>query len=138
MRGDFQRVREITTEAALRAALPGAVAWLRGRDVLAAPPGTIGGSAAVRRLADLVTVGLDPETHDHLTHFAIRVGARRLADAAAALTSIGRDEAAVIATRQARLVGSLQHDLVNGHTESAAQTLQQLAPAYDQLAAALS
>lgn len=138
MRGDFQQVREITTEAALRAALPGAVAWLRGRDDLAVPPGTIGGAAAVHRLADLVTDGLDPETHDHLTHFAIRVGARRLTDAATALTSLGHDEATVIATQQARLFGSLQHDLVNGHTESAAQTLQQLAPTYDQLAVALS
>lgn len=43
------------------------------------------------------------------------------------LTSLGRDEAAVIATQQARLVGNLQHDRVNEHTESAAQTLQQLA-----------
>jgi hypothetical protein len=138
MRGDFQRVREVTAEAALRAALPGAVAWLRGRDDLAAPPGTIGGPAAVHRLADLVTGGLDLKTHGHLVHFAIRVGARRLTDAATALASLGRDEAAVIATQQARLVGSLQHDIVNGHTESAAQTLRQLAPTYDQLAAVLS
>lgn len=138
MRGNFQQVREVTTEAALRAALPGAVAWLRGRDDLAVSPGTIGGATAVHRLADLVTDGLDPETHDHLTQFAIRVGARRLTDAATALTSIGRDEAAAIAAQQARLVGSLQHDLVNGHTNAAAQTLQQLAPTYDQLAAALS
>jgi hypothetical protein len=103
MRGDFQQIREITTEAALHAALPGAVAWLRGRDDLAVPPGTIGGAAAVHRLADLVTDGLDPETHDHLTHFAIRVRARRLTDAATALISLGRDEAAIIATQQARL-----------------------------------
>ncbi|GAA2607996.1 hypothetical protein [Paractinoplanes durhamensis] len=138
MRGNFRQARAVTSEAALRAALPGAVAWLRGRDDLAVPPGTIGGATAVHHLADLVTDGLDPETHDHLTQFAIRVGARRLADAATALTSIGRDGAATIATRQARLVGSLQHDLVNGHTDSATQTLQQLAPTYDQLAAALS
>jgi hypothetical protein len=91
----------------------------------------------VHRLADLVTDGLDPATRDHLTHFAIRVGARRLTDAATALAGLGRDEAAVIATRQARLVGSLQHDLVDGHPESAARTLRQLAPTYDQLAVAL-
>ncbi|MFY1621799.1 hypothetical protein ACN268_01210 [Micromonospora sp. WMMD735] len=138
MRGDFQQVREVTTEAALRAALPGAVAWLRGRDDLAVPPGTIGGAAAVHRLADLVTDGLDPETHAHLTHFAIRVGARRLTDAATALASLGHDEAAAVATRQARLVGSLQHDIVNGRTEPAARTLRQLAPTYDHLAAVLS
>lgn len=138
MRGDFRRVREVSTEAALRAALPGAVAWLRGRDDLAVPPGTVGGAAAVHRLADLVTDGLDPGVRDHLAHFAIRVGARRLADAATALSGLGHGEAAVIATRQARLVGSLQHDIVTGHPESAAQTLRQLAPTYDQLASALS
>ncbi|MFF5216184.1 hypothetical protein [Micromonospora sp. NPDC000442] len=138
MRGDFQQARVITTDAALRTALPGAVAWLRGRDDLAVPPGTTGGATAVHRLADLVTDGLDPDTHDHLTQFAIRVGARRLTDAATALTSIDRDEAAAIATQQARLVGSLQHDLVNGHTNAAAQTLRQLAPTYEQLANLLS
>ncbi|GLW29097.1 hypothetical protein [Actinoplanes regularis] len=137
MRGDFQRARAVTTEAALRAALPGAVAWLRGRDDLAVPPGTISGAAAVCRLADLVAGGLDPGTRDHLTQFAIQVGARRLTDAATALAGIGHDEAAVITGRQARLVGSLQHDLVNGHTDSAARTLRQLAPTYDRLAAAL-
>ncbi|GAA1039892.1 hypothetical protein GCM10009557_59710 [Virgisporangium ochraceum] len=137
MRGNFQQVREVTTGAALRAALPGAVAWLRGRDDLAVPPGTIGGATAADGLADLVTDHVDPGTQDHLTHFAIRVGARRLTDAATALTSIDRDEAAAVATRQARLVGSLQHDLVEGHTNTAAQTLRQLAPTYDQLAAAL-
>ncbi|MEV0811177.1 hypothetical protein [Micromonospora sp. NPDC050200] len=78
------------------------------------------------------------KTCHHLTHFAIRVGARRLTDTATALTSLGRDEAAVIATQQARLVGCLQHDIVNGHTESAGQTLRQLASTYDQLAAILS
>lgn len=36
------------------------------------------------------------------------------------------------------VVGSLQHDIVTGHTTSAAQTLRQLAPTYDELAAALS
>jgi hypothetical protein len=138
MRGDFTQARAVTTEAALRAALPGAVAWLRGRDDLAVPPGTIGGAAAVHHLADMVIEGLDPGTHDHLTQFAIRVGARRLSDAATALAGIGRDDAAAIASRQARLVGSLQYDLVNGHTNSAAQTLRQLAPTYGKLAAALS
>jgi hypothetical protein len=43
----------------------------------------------------------------------------------------------VLAGRQARLVGSLQHDIVTGHTTSAAQTLRQLTPTYDELADAL-
>lgn len=138
MRSDFQRIREVTAEAALRAALPGAVAWLRGRDDLAVAPGTLGGAAAAHRLADLVTGGLDPQVHAHLVHFAIRVGARRLADAATALADLGHDRAAAVATRQARLVGSLQYDIVAGHTTSAAETLRQLAPTYEELATALS
>lgn len=138
MRSDFRQVREVTVEAALRAALPGAVAWLRGRDDLAVPPGTIGGAEAVHRLAELVTGGLDSRTRDHLVHFAIRVGARRLADAATALARLGHDRAAAVATRQARLVGSLQYDLVAGHTMPAAETLRRLAPTYEELATALS
>jgi hypothetical protein len=138
MRGDFHRLREVSPSEALRAALPGAAAWLRGRDDLDVPPGTIGGAAAVHRLADLVAGGLDPGTRDHLAHFAIRVGARRLTDAATALAGLGLDGAAAIADRQARLVGGLQHDIVNGHADAAANALRQLAPTYDQLADALS
>ncbi len=137
MRSDFRRARDVTIEAAVRAALPGAVAWLRGRDELPVPPDTVGGAAALDRLADLVTSGLEPPVHAHLVQFAVRVGARRLADAARALAA-EHDRAATIATRQARLVGSLQHDLVTGRTTSAAQTLRQLAPTYGELAAALN
>ncbi|MEV1166990.1 hypothetical protein [Nonomuraea sp. NPDC049784] len=138
MRSEFQRVRKVTAEAALRTALPGAVAWLRGRDELAVPPGTMGGAAGVARLADMVTGGLDPQVRDHLIHFAIRVGARRLTDAATSFAALGYHRAAAVATRQARLVGSLQYDLVAGHTTSAAETLRQLAPTYEELATALS
>lgn len=138
MRSDFQRIRDITCEAALRAALPGAVAWLRGHDDLRVPPGTVGGAAAARRLADLIAGGLDADLHDHLVYFAIKVGARRLTDAATALAHIGRDQGAAVAARQARLVGSLQYDLVAGANQSAAKTLRQLAPTYDELAAALA
>ena len=137
MRSDFQRIRDVTPEAALTAALPAAVAWLRGRDDLAAPPGTIGGAVAARQLADLVEAGLDGEVQGHLIYFAIRVGARRLADAATELAGIGRDRAAAVATRQARLVGSLQYDIMAGVGASAAETLRQLAPTYEELAAAL-
>ena len=138
MRSDFRHIRDVTSETALHAALPGAVAWLRGRDDLAVPPGTIGGAAATRRLADLIAGGLDADLHGHLIYFAIRAGARRLTDAATALACIGRDQAAAVATRQARLVGSLQYSLVAGANESAAETLRQLAPTYDELAAALA
>jgi DNA-binding transcriptional MerR regulator len=137
MRSDFQRVRDVTPEAALRAALPGAVAWLRGRDDLDVPPGTIGGAAAALRIADMVAAGLDDSVHGHLAYFAIKVGTRRLADAADALAGLGQDRAAAIATRQAQLVGSLQYDIVTKANESAAATLRQLAPTYEELAAAL-
>ncbi|MEE6261232.1 hypothetical protein [Plantactinospora sonchi] len=137
MRSDFVRVREISTEEALRAALPGAVSWLRGLHDVPVPPGTVGGAAAVELLAERLVAGLDPEVHGFLAHFAIRVGARRLSDAATALAGLGLDAAATVAARQARLVGSLQYDVVAGDTASAAGTLHRLAPTYEELATAL-
>ncbi|MEU4163550.1 hypothetical protein [Actinoplanes sp. NPDC026670] len=137
MRSGFDRVCVVSPEEALRAALPGAVAWLRGRD-LPVPAGTRGGADGLLRLAGRVDAGLEPAARDHLIHFAVRVGARRLADAAAALAGIGLGRAAAIATGQARLVGSLQFDLVSGDDKAAAATLRQLAPTYLALADALS
>ena len=137
MRSGFWRVSDVTPEAALRAALPGAVAWLRGREELPVPPGTTGGAAAALQLADLVAEGLDADVRGHMVHFAIRVGARRLTDAATALASLGYDQAAAVATVQARLVGNLQYDIVTGASESAADTLRQLAPTYEDLAGSL-
>jgi hypothetical protein len=138
MRFDFRRTRQVAAEEALRAALPGAVAWLRGRDDVAVPAGTIGGAAGVSRLAEMVAGGLDADVHNHLVFFAIKVGARRLVDAAAALAGLGQDRAAALADRQARLVGSLQYDIVAGQTASAVRTLRELAPLYGELADALS
>jgi len=45
MRSDFLRFRDVTTETALHAALPGAIAWLRGGDDLAVPLGRAAGMA---------------------------------------------------------------------------------------------
>ncbi|WP_433789277.1 hypothetical protein [Actinoplanes sp. CA-252034] len=126
----------MTGGEALRAALPGAAAWLRGRD-LPVPPGTLGGAEGLQRLGEQVAEGLEPATRDHLIHFAVRAGARRLADAATALTGLGLDRAAAIATGQARSVGGLQYDLVSGDDKAAAETLRRLAPTYLQLADAL-
>jgi hypothetical protein len=136
MRSGFDRVRAVTAEEALRAALPGAATWLRGRD-LPVPPGTLGGADGLLRLAELTAGGLEPAMRDHLIHFAVRVGARRLADAATALAGLGLDRAAAIADSQARLVGSLQYDLVTGDDKAAAETLRRLAPTYLELAEAL-
>ncbi|GIE76687.1 hypothetical protein Aph02nite_26370 [Actinoplanes philippinensis] len=133
MRSGFVNVDAVTGDDALRAALPGAAAWLRGRD-LPVPPGTIGGADGLHRLAEQVTDGLEPEARDHLIHFAVRVGARRLADAATALAGLGLGRAAAIATRQARFVGSLQYDLVSGDDKAVAGTLRRLAPTYPELA----
>ncbi|GGN14144.1 hypothetical protein FHR83_003821 [Actinoplanes campanulatus] len=137
MRGSFQRVRPVSADDALRAALPGAAAWLRGREDLPVPAGTVGGEPGVHLLADQITEDLDPGVREHLAHFAIRVGARRLADAATVLTRLGHDRAAAVATRQARLVGALQRDIVAGDLEPAVETLRQLAPTYPELAGAL-
>jgi hypothetical protein len=137
MRSGFHRERVVSTAEALRSALPEAAAWLRGRD-LPVPEGTIGGAAGVLRLADQLTNGFEAEIHNHLIFFAIRVGTRRLADAATALASLGLVQAAEVATRQAKLVGSLQLDLVSDNTAAAADTLRRLAPTYDQLAAAIA
>jgi hypothetical protein len=80
---------------------------------------------------------LTPQQSGHLVHFAVRVGARRLADAAEWLARVESAAAADIAERQARLVGALQHPLVRGDRTTAADLLRQLAPTYAQLAAAL-
>ena len=138
VRHDFRRVREVTASSALRAAIPRAVAWLRGRDDVAVPPGTLGGAAAAERIAEMIESGLSPEVRGVLTEFAVRVGARRLADAATALAGLGLDEAAAVATRQARLVGSLQYDLVVGEPAAAAATMRELAPSYEELAKCLA
>jgi len=137
LRSRFRRVRPVSEEEALLACLPRAAAWLAQRDDVDVPPGTIGGERGTERLAEMVLAGLDPGTHGHLVYFAIRVGARRLADAATALARLGRTDAAEVAGGQARLVGSLQYELVAGSAERAAATLRRLGPTYTALAGLL-
>lgn len=127
MRAGFHRVREVDAATALRDSLPAAVRWLHGPSA----------ADAVGQLAGLVAAGLDERTHAHLVNFAVRVGARRLADAASWLTRIGRDRAARIADDQARLLGALQYDLVTGDRAAAVAGLRALAPTYAELRAAL-
>lgn len=136
-RAGFERVRDVDPAAALRRALPAAARWLAGDGSRPAPPGSLGGAAAVERLAGLVEAGLEPWQHDHLGYFAIRVGARRLSDAAACLALIGENTAAGIAGEQAQLVGAMQHPLVTGDRSTLARLLRRLAPTYEQLRASL-
>jgi hypothetical protein len=126
MRSGFRRIRDVDVATALRRSLPDAVRWLEGA------------GDTVERLAGLVSAGLDEGTHGHLVHFAVRVGARRLADASAWLGTIGYNSAAGIADGQARLLGALQYDLVAGDHPAAADGLRALAPTYARLQIALT
>ncbi|QYN38086.1 hypothetical protein K1T35_13100 [Pseudonocardia sp. DSM 110487] len=128
MRSRFRRVREVPVTDALRASLPNARRLL--------DDGSAG--AAVERFACLVAAGLSPRHEAHLVHFAVRVGARRLADAAVWLGRLGLAGAAVVAEEQARLVGGLQYPLVRGDRERVMELLGLLAPTYAALCAELA
>jgi hypothetical protein len=95
-------------------------------------------AAAVQRFAGQVAAGLTARHEGHLVHFAVRVGARRLADAAAWLGRLGLADAAAVAERQAQLVGGLQYPLVRGDRERVVELLARLAPTYAELDAALA
>ena len=138
MRHGFTRTRQVTDLEALRSSLPAAVNWLTDRHDPARPGDCLGGAAAVERLADMVGADLPAHIQGLLTAFGIRVGTRRLGDAATALTRLGMPAAATIATRQASLLGSLQYDLVAGSTSTAASTLRHLASGYQRLREAMT
>ncbi|MFE2430285.1 hypothetical protein ACFXJ5_26490 [Streptomyces sp. NPDC059373] len=133
MRSGFVRLREVAADDALRRTLPAAVRWLAGRDDLPVPAGTLGGAAGLEALAGLVDAGLDPGMRTMLQVFSIRVGARRLSDAAACLSMLGLPKAAALAATQARIIGGLQHPAVVGDDRSLADGLRRLAPTYNRL-----
>ncbi|UNI15417.1 hypothetical protein JDV02_001952 [Purpureocillium takamizusanense] len=140
LRTDFRQVeRGISEEDVIRRSLDNARRWLsmeQGPHNM--PPYSCGNGEAAERLAQMVEgKTLAKSMRMDLVYFAVRVGARRLADAATCLRRIGRDDAADIATRQARLVGALQHPLVVGDDARAARLLRELAPTYEALRAAL-
>ncbi|MGI8449303.1 MAG: hypothetical protein ACR2MP_19415 [Streptosporangiaceae bacterium] len=136
MRTSFRAVSHVDLPTALQRSLPAAVRWLTTGQV--ATSGTLAGAAACQHLADLAGAGLEPWQRDHLGYFAIRVGARRLADAATWLTCIGATTAAEIADGQARLVGALQYPLVTDDRTATTGILRQLAPTYEHLRTALA
>ncbi|MFI6790776.1 hypothetical protein ACIBG4_25950 [Nonomuraea sp. NPDC050383] len=136
MRHRFTRRKQVSPEEALRCSLPAGLAWLAGRTDVEVPPGTLGQAEAAERTAELVEEGLDPEIRMLWQAFGVRVGARRLNDLAACLSSLSPDAAAV-AAEQARIVGGLQGPLVSGDDTVLAAGLRRLAPTYERLRAAL-
>ncbi|WP_051806624.1 hypothetical protein [Streptomyces sp. NRRL F-2747] len=137
MRTGFVRQRRVTPADALRKSLPAAERWLPGRDDLPMPPGSLGGPAAVATLADIVAHGMPPGTRTLLTAFGVRVGARRLNDAAMCLQELGLSHAASIAQGQERILGSLQYPLLHGDDQTAATRLRRLGPTHAQPGSAL-
>lgn len=127
LRSGFRRLREVSVEEALRDSVTAAVSWLSG-------PCT----EAVRALAAEVDAGLGAELRNHLTHFVVPLGARRLDDASTWLNQSGEPEAAAIARHQARLVGRLQYPLLTGDRATALAILTDLTPTYQKLRAALA
>ncbi|MEV7554593.1 hypothetical protein AB0N89_33665 [Amycolatopsis sp. NPDC089917] len=138
LRTNFVRHTVVTEETAISASLPRAIRRLSGDVGAELPPGTLGNGDAARALATRIEGGCDPDLRGMLIHFVIRVGARRLGDAAVCLRRVGHGSAAEVATRQARLVGSLQYDLVVEDDARAAGTLRTLAPTYEELRRALT
>ncbi|MDO3678985.1 hypothetical protein [Paenibacillus ehimensis] len=137
MRTGFARLAEVSEADAIRASIPAAIRWLSMEGGHNMPPGTLGNGEAAEGLATLIESGCDRELRSHLIHFAVRVGARRAADAATCLARVGYAEASRIAAEQAMLIGSIQHPLVTGDDAAAAAALRALTPMYARLLAAL-
>ncbi|KOT93100.1 hypothetical protein ADK70_14615 [Streptomyces rimosus subsp. pseudoverticillatus] len=137
MRSAFVQERAADPAEALRRSLPDAVRWLAGRDDLPMPPGSLGGTAAAEALADQVAKGLSPEIRGLLSVFAIRLGARRLNDAAACLASLNLGTPAALLAEQSRMVGGLQRPVVSGDDRALEAGLRRLAPTYGALRTAL-
>jgi hypothetical protein len=141
MRTGFQQVeRGLSEEDVIRRSLDNARRWLSMEGEHNMPPGSYGNGEAAERLAQMVE---SPDTLAQgirllLVDFAVRVGARRLADAATCLARIGKGRAGSIMARQARLVGALQLPLVSGEDARAVSLLRELVPTYEELRQALA
>lgn len=133
MRSNFRRVRVVSETEVIRASMPSAAKWLSMKHPQHLPEGTVGNADAANALAEMIATACDEDLRAHLVHFAIRVGSRRLADAATCLHRIGHVKAAKIASQQSALVGALQYPLVQGNDDAAAELLRQLAPSYSHL-----
>ncbi len=139
LRTEFERRREVSAEDALRASLPKSLAWLSGRGDVEMPPGSLGNGAGLERLAEQVASGeLDPDIRQMMENFAVRTGARRLADVAVCLAGIGHSRPAGILAEQARILGGVQYPLVTGDDRALAEGRRRLASTYDELREALA
>jgi hypothetical protein len=137
MRTDFADIADVSPADAIRSIIPTAIERLSMCADLPMPPGSLGNGEAAERVAQLVEAGAGDGLREHMIHFAIRVGARRLSDTADCLALAGNRHAAEIAATQARLVGSMQYPMVVKDFPAAAKALRELAPTYDRLRAAL-
>ncbi|MDA2813516.1 hypothetical protein O4J56_22915 [Nocardiopsis sp. RSe5-2] len=138
MRSDFASTGPVSAGEALVRSLPRALEWLDARGEGAAPVGSLGGAGAVEALAALVRSGLAPDTRVLLEVFGVRVGARRLSDAARCLAEVGLDAPAAVAAEQARLLGAVQYPLSRGDDPGLEAALRRLAPTYPRLRDALA
>lgn len=137
LRTGFARVAEVSEVDSIKASIPAAIGWLAMDRADTMPAGSLGNGDAAQALATRIAAGCDAGLRAHLVHFAVRVGARRAADAATCLARAGYARASEIAGEQARLIGSLQFPLVAGDDATAATALRALAPTYDRLLQAL-
>ncbi|MXQ54676.1 hypothetical protein GSM42_13310 [Shimazuella sp. KC615] len=133
MRTDFIRVEEKSDVDIIKASIPAAIRWLSMNSEYNMPENSFGNGEAAKQLAVLIENDCNQDLLDHLIHFAVRVGTRRVADAATCLSLIGYNKASMIMTQQAHLIGSLQYPLVTGDYVKAANALRELAPTYDEL-----
>lgn len=113
--------------------MPLAAQWLRGRNELPVPPGTLGGRPGLERFAEQIEEDFTEKRRGMLIQFSIRVGARRKADAAHTLAQYGHQQAAAILQTQARILGGLQYPAMTSDTRALAAGLRQLGELHDEL-----
>lgn len=135
MRANFHKAeQQVSEEEVIRRTIEHGLRWLSMRGTHEdMPPNSSGNQVAALNLASMVQKSYTPALRGHLTYFAVRVGARRAADAASCLARVGLRDAAQIMERQARLIGSLQYILVKGDKVAAGKVLGKLAPTYEEL-----
>jgi len=141
LRSNFRRVERVSEEDVVRRSLGPARKWLsmeiHGMGEDAMPLGSVGNGTAARQLARMLETNFTAGLRAHMVYFAVRVGARRLADGSTCLARVGYRDAAGVMGKQARLVGSLQYSLVQDDVAAAVGTLEALAETYQELERAM-